>query len=422
MWPTGGIERGLTYVNPSPKLRLLRMGYQEQGLTNMRGMKLGLARGAVFIGALLGASSGAWAAAGITSATVEALAPVVTYSRLANPPRIPALTTYLAYRVTVNNTSGNTINNVFFDGNLVILDQQEQAEFAPTLTDGATCAVVFPPDPSLYGNSVKVRCDIGQLKALGQPTSSRTFTLFFKAPVQDTASPIPAGDYAGFSGQIVTAEGANAGNSPNDSVDPWPLGTTDSCLVDPDPLTTSTATYPCVKISLGTPNARLVKSAVPKAGGSFFTGDGGVTGLLGGDPFTTSVSVPTSAVIAKAIIEETPGAATANFLASYATDLAIVDATSNATANYAPALLSIVLRMDVANNVRGTKINNVKITYGDVPVVACTVKGVLNTAGVPCINESKYYRNKGVAGWTPDLDGDFEWTIINTTNGRFGIE
>ena len=207
--------------------------------------------------------------------------------------------------MTVNNTSGNTINNVFFEGNLVILDQQEQAEFAPTLTDGATCAVVFPPDPSLYGNAVKVSCDIGQLKALGQPTSSRTFTLFFKAPVQDTASPIPVGDYAGFSGQIVTAEGANAGNSPNDSVDPWPLGTTDSCLVDP--IAPAGATYPCVKISLGTPNATQVKSAVPKAGGSFFTGDGGVTGLLGGDPFTTAVSVPTSGVIAKATDPGNPG-------------------------------------------------------------------------------------------------------------------
>ena len=42
----------------------------------MRGMKLGLARGAVFIGAALGMSSGAFAAAGLTSATVEALSPV----------------------------------------------------------------------------------------------------------------------------------------------------------------------------------------------------------------------------------------------------------------------------------------------------------------------------------------------------------
>jgi hypothetical protein len=78
--------------------------------------------------------------------------------------------------------------------------------------------------------------------------------------------------------------------------------------------------------------------------------------------------------------------------------------------------------MDAANIVKGTKISNVTIRYDGVPVLTCTVKGVLNTPGVPCINESKYYRNKGVPGWTADLDGDFEWQIINTKNGRFGIE
>jgi len=357
---------------------------------------------------------------------VEALSTVVTYSRDAVPPKIAELKTYIGYRVVVSNTSGNTINNVVFEGNLVVLDQQEGATFVPTLTDGATCQVVFPPDPSSYTNSVKISCPIGQLRASGTAGDSRTFTVFFQAPKQDTTSAPPAPDYAGFSGQIITAEGANAGNSPNDSVDFWPLGTTDACQVDPlavqDPLQPPIATYPCIKVSLGTPNALRVKSAVPKPGGNFFTGDGGITGLLGGDAFTTTVAVPTSSIIAKATIDETPGPQTANFLASYATTLDIVDAATASTANYAPALLQIVLRMDSANIVKGTKITNVSITYEGAKVDPCLVKGTLNSPGVPCINESKYYRNKGVPGWTPDLDGDFEWTIINTRNGRFGIE
>jgi hypothetical protein len=375
----------------------------------------------VFIGALLGASSGAFAAAGLTSATVEALSPVVTYSRPADPPRIAELKTYIGYRVVVNNTSGNTINNVVFEGNLVVLDQQEGATFVPTLTDGATCQVVFPPDPSSYTNSIKISCPIGQLKALGTAGDSRTFTVFFQAPTQDTTSAPPAADYAGFSGQIVTAEGANAGNSPNDSVDFWPVGAADACQVNPL-AAPPTATYPCIKVSLGTANVLRVKSAVPKAGGTFFTGDGGITGLLSGDPFTTSVAVPTSGIISKATIDEAPGPQTANFFASYATTLDIIDAATNATANYQPALLQIVLRMDAANITKGTKITSVSIKYEGLPVFPCLVKNTLNEAGVPCINESKYYRNKTVPGWTPDLDGDSEWTIINTKNGRFEIE
>lgn len=394
----------------------------------MRGTKVGLVRGAVFIGALLGASSGAFAAAGITSATVEALSLTVTYSRAADPPKIAELKTYIGYRVVVNNTSGNTINNVVFEGDLVVLDQQEVAAFVPALTDGATCQVVPPPDPnpSLYGNSIKISCPIGQLKAQGAAGDSRTFTVFFQAPKQDTVSAPPAADYAGFSGQVITAEGANAGNSPNDSVDFWPLGTADACQVNPLAVQVEgeppIATYPCVKVSLGTANVLRVKSAVPKAGGTFFTGDGGITGLLGGDPFTTSVAVPTSGIISKATIDEAPGPQTANFFAGYATTLDIIDAATNATADYQPALLQIVLRMDAANIVKGTKITSVSIKYEGIKVLPCLVKGTLNEAGVPCINDSKYYRNKGVPGWTPDLDGDFEWTVINTRNGRFEIE
>ena len=31
------------------------------------------------------------------------------------------------------------------------------------------------------------------------------------------------------------------------------------------------------------------------------------------------------------------------------------------------------------------------------------------------------YKNKKVPGWTPELDGDFEWTLINTENGFIKI-
>ena len=347
-------------------------------------------KGAVFIAGLAGVTTGAFGAAGLTSANVDPLSPVVTYSRAANPPRISALTTYIGYPVVVNNTSGNTINNVVFEGTITIADAQEIATFSSS--DGASCAVVPPTAP---GNSVTVRCPIGQLKA-GQ--STQPFSIFFVAPQQDDVSPLAAGmDYAEFAGIIITAEGAEKGNSPNDSVDDWSA----------------------TNVGLGTPNVMEVKSAVPKSGGSFFTGDGCITGLLGGDPFTTSVVVPSSGIIAKASILEAPTNATSNFVTSYKTTLDIIDASTSTTADFSPSLLRIVLRMDAKNILKGTKIDSVVIQYNGVTVLNCPTPTTVTSPGTPCIAERKAYRNRGVPGWTPDLDGDFEWTILNTTNGVF---
>jgi hypothetical protein len=355
----------------------------------MRGLGSAL-KGAVFIAGLAGVTTSAFSAAGLTSANVDPLSPVVTYSRAANPPRITALTTYIGYTVVVNNTSGNTINNIVFEGTITIADPQEIAAFSSS--DGAPCAVLPPTTP---GNSVTVQCSIGQLQA-GQSTPS--FSIFFVAPLQDEASPLPAdSDYAAFSGRIITAEGAEKGNSPNDSVDLW---------FAPN-------------VALGTPNAVEVKSAVPKGGATFFTGDGGITGLLGGDPFTTSVVVPSSGIVARASILESPTLQTSNFLTSYKTQLDIIDAGTEATADFNPSLLRIVLRMNAANIVKGTKISSVVIKYNDVTVLDCPSPTTVTQAGVPCIAERKHYRNKSVPGWTPDLDGDFEWTLLNTKNGVF---
>ena len=241
-----------------------------------------------------------------------------------------------------------------------------------------------------------------------------------RPPRRTSNSTPPAPDYAGFSGRIITAEGADAGNSPNDSVDPWPLGTTDMCQVDPAAVTGPT--YKCIKIALGTPNDRIVQSAIPKILLTIFTGDGGITGLLGGDPFTTTVTVPTSGIIAKATITETSGPQTSNFVNSYSSSLDIIDASNSTTANYSPALLSIILRMDAANIAKGTKLSAVAITYDGAKVDPCLVKGVLNSPGVPCINDSKYYKNSRVLGWTLDLDGDMQWTALIDKNGSWTIE
>jgi len=364
----------------------------------MRGLG-NLFKGAVFIAGLAGVTTSAFGAAGLTSANVDPLSPVVTYSRDAIPPRIAALTTYIGYTVVVNNTSGNTINNVVFEGTITIADQEEIATFSSS--DGVSCAVV---PPTTLGNSVTVRCQIGQLKAA---QSTQPFSIFFVAPKQDDASPLPDGeDYAEFAGSIITAEGADKGSSPNDSVDPWST----------------------TNVALGTPNATVVKSAVPKGGATFFTGIGGITGLLGGDLFTTSVVVPSSGIVARASIAEEQTLQTSNFITGYATQLDIIDARTGTTADFSPSLLRIVLRMDAANIVKGTKIQSVVITYKKSEseptktVLDCPSPTTVTEVGVPCIAERKYYRNRSVPGWSLDLDGDFEWTLLNSTNGRFSIE
>ncbi|MBA2547433.1 MAG: hypothetical protein H0V16_03105 [Burkholderiaceae bacterium] len=370
---------------------------------------------AVLIGALFGFCAGAFAAAGVTLTTVDALSPVVTYSRPANPPRIAALTTFVGAGVTVANTSGNTINNVVFEAKVEVADPHEIVSFSSV--DGATCQVT-----SLSGNPLTITCELGQLRA----RESRRFTLFFTAPMQDGVSPLPDGsDYVGLSGRVTTAEGPNAGKSPNDSVDYWPLSSAvPAPFACPGPSleNPSSTTHWCVRVDLGTPSTSQVKSAVSKSGGMLFTGEGGVTGLIVGDAFTTSVSVPSSQIITKATVVEDPLSTCTNFLTCYSSNIQIIDAaTAGTPADFSPAYLTIVLRMDAANIKKGTNINSVTIMYYDgvtrQPVGDCGSATTPLGNGKPCIAKRTAYKSN--YRLNPDLQGDFEWEIINTKNGVF---
>ena len=61
--------------------------------------------------------------------------------------------------------------------------------------------------------------------------------------------------------------------------------------------------------------------------------------------------------------------------------------------------------------------------YQNTTVNAC-VNGSVNTApnaGLPCILSSQCYK-RSTPGWTLDLDGDCEWTLINSENGTLKIQ
>lgn len=347
-------------------------------------------RAALPLLAALVAPASALAGAGTLSTVVTPLSPAVTYSSPAAA-GVPALETYVGYAVSVVNVSGNTINNVRFTGTARATDTDETVAFSSS--EGIAC--------SASADATSIECAIGQLRA-GQ--AFPVFAVFFKAPAKDSTSPLPNGDAAAcastdcvsFSGASFYAEGTGGPNSvPQNSTTPW-------------------AAAP---VPLGTFNPTLVRSALPRAGGSLFTGSGGVS--VGADPFATSVTVPAGASFTTAQISESPdGAGCANnFSACFRSDITI-------PGSFSP-YLTIVLRQDVSTILKGTKIENVLIEYtgagGPVLVGDCASPTTPRSDGVPCIARRVHYKNNRTPGWTPALDGDFEWALINLGNGSYKV-
>jgi hypothetical protein len=343
----------------------------------------------------------AFAGAGIVTTTVTALAPNVSYSTGGTKP----LVTYIGYLVTVGSDASNTntINNVAFTGKASATDTDEKPTFYSA--EGATCTTTS-------ADQTEIRCAIGQLRA-GQ--TYPTFAVFFRAPAKDNLSPLPDGvfgsclstDCASFSGITYYAETTGGLQSPPQN---------------------STVLWSAADVLLGTPSPVNVKSSVPKSGGSFFTGSGVATAA---DPFATSVTVPGAATYtAEASIDE------ATFTTIQSGGLPPIQLTcTNFTPCYQSAVnvpgsfayLTVILRQDASTINSGVKIGSVLIWYDGSDEPNDAYHGYLGAcpspttplSDRPCIASSKYYKNRGVSGWTPDLDGDFEWTVISNKNGRF---
>lgn len=356
------------------------------------------------------AAHGAFAAAGITATNVFPLSTTVTYSRPADPPRVSALTTYVAYSVTVSNVSGNTINNVVLEGTAVVAEPSEVLTFSSA--DGASCTATGP------GNPVTISCNIGQLRA---NTSAAPITVFFIAPFQGTTS---LDDYVGFYGRVTTAEGANKGNSPNDSVDFWPLpaNTQPPQLCAGPSLENPALQQPCVGVALGTPQLASVKSAVPKSGGTVFTGDGAVA--TAADPWTTTVAIPAASISTTAdVLESISPIAYAPNLLNRSESVLTIPGTF--------AQLVITLRRDVSTLAKGAKINSAEIRYSEprdggglritypYTLLPCTdtTYGVLPQEGIPCLFKRTAYTKRSAP--TPDWEGDWEFIIYALDNGKY---
>lgn len=339
------------------------------------------------------AASAALAGAGLLTTTVTPLTAEVTYSTLASTsPARPKLDTYIGYTVSIVNGGGNTINNISFTASMRITDVDEKALLSSI--EGASCSV------GGGGGGTTLDCAVGQLKA-GQ--AFPTFAVFFKAPVKDTASPLPDGvaghctttDCVSFSGITYYAETTGGPNSPVDN---------------------SVSEWAAADVTLGTFNPTLVKSAVQKGGGNLFTGSGIASAA---DPFATSVIVPAGPTFTSAVILESPDAVScgSNFSACFRSDITI-------PGTFSP-YLTIVLRQDASTILKGTKIESVLIQYsgssGTVLVGDCASPTTPRSDGLPCIAKRTFYKSSRTPGWTPDLDGDFEWLLINLENGSYKV-
>lgn len=337
---------------------------------------------------------------------VQPLQPTATYSRpaTADPVR-PATTNYLGYAVSIANLAEGRLDDVHFVGSTQVTAAGEAAVFASAT--GASCT------PSADGTSID--CAIGPLDR-GQ--AFPTFTLFFATPVRTTS--LAAGDVAAcattdcvaFSGQVVYTERPLYYRSEVESL-PWQAP----------------------PVALALPVAGVARSAVPSTGLTLATGDGGVS--LGTDLFTTQVVVPAGYVapsgsLPTAEILESPDSVNCSALISCFRSSVTVPGT------FSP-YLTVVLRVDASNIKRGTKIGSVLVSYNGLVIGDCASPTTPRTDGIPCIakrvaypvprppkghhhddrDSSETAKKPGIA--PSDLDGDFEWTLINLKNGSYKV-
>jgi hypothetical protein len=354
--------------------------------------RLGAASALAALAALCvpGASLAGGGGGGITT-VVTPLTPAVTYSIAASASR-PALNTFVGYRVSISNTGKYTANHVRFTGTTAVTDVNEKATFSSA--DGATCTA--------SADGTAVDCAIGALRP-GQAYPS--FAIFFNAPVLDTVTPLPNGDASrcattdcvAFSGITYSGEGSGGGghSAGKNAAVPW--------VADP--------------VTLGTANPSLIRTALPKSGGTLFTGSGAVAS--GSDPFTTSVVVPPSPTFTTAEIREFPSTlnCTNNFKSCFGSEITI-------PGTFSP-YLTVVLRQDASTIKKGTRIESVLIQYtgaaGTFIVGDCASPTTPRSDGIPCIAKRVVYRKANKPGQTSDLDCDFEWTLINLGNGSYTI-
>lgn len=358
-----------------------------------------LTTAAALVLSMFGAAQAVAGVLGAISTQVEALSDVVTYSSAGTN----ALNTRVGYKVTVSNVGGNTVNNVVFAGNAVVrkladdtINANELPLFVEVNDDAGACGT-----PT--GTSTAVTCNLGQMRA----GSTRVFAVFFNGPVKDNDCFVangPSCEVVRFAGATDYSEGTNDNTTSNDRSD-W-VGPAD--------------------VPLGTANPTRVKTALPKSGGTFFTGLAAEPSPLT-YPFATKVGAPNppvysyaEIVLSKAIDNAEVQLCTnaGNFNNCYASQITIPGVIYPTSA---AGYLTITLRIDSSEVGSQFKSANVKVYYdaSDSPLPRCSALGGFPTATDPhCVLPATRYSNSGKNG---ELRGDVEVTVLGLRNGTYRI-
>lgn len=313
------------------------------------------------------------ASAGEISATVV---PVLANVSLSTG----TLETLASYRITLTNSStSSSLNTPRLVGTTSVSAGNLGAKATFKTVAGAVCTTT--------NDGTSIDCTVASLA----PGASAPFTVTFAAPT--------SGADIRLAWQAVFDSGAPPGNSNGE------VGST-AIILDPiDDNKVATDVPAGFAVTIFTGSANAVPSSSDKA--------------------ATKVAVPATAVATTATIteEETFLVNCTNFKTCFQSTVSIPGFVGALTP--VPTYLTITLRQDSSNIKNGTRIESVLIDYVDDSSVLSPAIGDCESPTsprndfVPCIAKRVYYKNKRVPGWTPELNGDFEWTILNLKNGSY---
>jgi len=308
------------------------------------------------------------------------------------------LDSFISYRLRVQNTGGNTVNQVVVKATATVTGGSGIATYA-ALVNNLDSVAANPNCPAPNATPTNtVTCPIGQLKS----GEGRDFFLLFRAP--------EAGATVEFEGETDFSSGASSSAPPADFTK----------LVSNSMVLTTT-----VQQQVNT----SVITVLPPRGGKFFTGPNGA--VDGTNLFSTSVQVPstlsttTPTVTDNRIKQASLPSYTCSpanpgyFCYGLSSDISVDNAKDDSKVDFTPVagIIEITLRQDSASlTVKKPTpgVFDVKIFYTptDKPTIELLACGAsLPTVDVPCVKS----RSDNLKG----NKGSYEYLIWARDNGRF---
>jgi len=354
--------------------------------------------------AMLAGTGSALAANASFNVDVKSIPTTVSVSR-------PGLTTYAAFTVSIQNTSGNTTNAIRFSGSADVSGDLTAANGNAGAT--ATYVETIPTSactPTTPGGTT-ITCNFGQMKN----GAKNSFVVIFAAPTLVAADHWANDAKINFSWTLDYSSGNSSGTPSSvlctigTAVVPPPCAATNSTALvttQTDDILAGFLTY------------------IPSFGGTFFTGNGSsVLGPIGTNLRPTALvklTVPTGQKLttAQANVTVAVGGLTGD---TTTTNTTIVDVPNNEQLFTSYATLE--LRRDASTIANGAKIANAVVSYSHdntgtpQPLAACPSNGVPTTSAPVCVFDRIEFTKKN-APTSADI-GDWLFIIHALENGRY---